>query len=92
MGPEERTIHICYAFIKLAATRQGESMRLDFIIIAIGILLAMAMVLTLLFGKEFSRHGYGHVAPVQHELSIGALDSRTVGILRPGYGLPCSTG
>ena len=92
MGPEERSMHICYAFIKLAATRQGESMRLDFIIIAIGILLAMAMVLTLLFGKEFSRHGYGHVAPVQHELSIGVVTSRTVGILQSGYGPPCSIG
>jgi hypothetical protein len=34
-------------------------MRLDFLMIAIGFLLIVAMILTLLFGKEFSRHGYG---------------------------------
>lgn len=67
-------------------------MRLDFIIIAIGILLAVAMVLTLLFGKEFSRHGYGDVSPARHEPSIGVVKSRPVGILRPGYGPPCSIG
>lgn len=39
-------------------------MRLDFIIIAIGILLAVAMVLTLLYGKDYSRHGYGHILSV----------------------------
>ena len=67
-------------------------MRLDFMIIAIGILLAIAMVLTLLFGKQFSRHGYGHVSPVKHEPSIEVVYSRPVGIPRPGYGPPCSIG
>lgn len=67
-------------------------MRLDFIIIAIGILLAIAMVLTLLFGKEFSRHGYGHVLPVKNQPSIEVVYSRPFGIVRPGYGPPCSIG
>ncbi len=34
-------------------------MRLDFLLIMIGILLAAAMVLTLVYGKEHSLHGYG---------------------------------
>ena len=67
-------------------------MRLDFIIITVGILLTVAMVLTLLFGKEFSRHGYGHASPVKYESSIGAVYSRPFGILRPNYGPPCSIG
>jgi hypothetical protein len=67
-------------------------MRLDFIIIAIGILLAIAMVLTLLFGKQFSRHGYGHVLPVKNQPSIEVVSSRPFGIVRPGYGPPCCIG
>jgi hypothetical protein len=38
-------------------------MRLDFFLIIIGILLAVAMVLTLLFGKQYSLHGYGSKLP-----------------------------
>ena len=38
-------------------------MRLDFFIIIIGILLAIAMVLTLLYGKDSSLHGYGAPPP-----------------------------
>ena len=38
-------------------------MRLDFIIIIIGILLAVAMVLTLLYGKDSTLHGYGTKLP-----------------------------
>lgn len=34
-------------------------MRFDLFIIILGLILIGAMVLTLLFGKEFSRHGYG---------------------------------
>ena len=85
-------MHICYAFTKQATALEGRSMRLDFIIIAIGILLAVAMVLTLLYGKELSRHGYGQIAPVKHELSIGLVNSLPVGRHLPGYGTPCSIG
>lgn len=38
-------------------------MRFDLLMIAIGLLLIVAMVLTLLFGREYSRHGYGVVVP-----------------------------
>jgi hypothetical protein len=38
-------------------------MRLDFFLIIIGILLAVAMVLTLLYGKPYSLHGYGSKWP-----------------------------
>jgi hypothetical protein len=69
MSPEERIMHICYAFTKLNASGEGETMRLDFIIIALGILLAVAMVLTLLYGKEYSRHGYGRIMPVNDDAS-----------------------
>ncbi len=34
-------------------------MRFDLLMIAIGLLLLVAMTLTLLFGREYSRHGYG---------------------------------
>ena len=36
-------------------------MRFDLLMVIIGLVLVTAMVLTLLFGKEFSRHGYGAV-------------------------------
>ena len=85
-------MHICYAFTKRATIRKGESMRLDLIIIAIGILLAVAMVLTLLFGKEFSRHGYGRVTPFEHKPLIEVVNFHPVGLLRPGYGPPCRIG
>jgi hypothetical protein len=54
--------------------------------------LAVAMVLTLLFGKQFSRHGYGHVFPVKNQPSIEVVSSRPFGIVRPGYGSPCCIG
>ncbi len=59
MRPEKRTCHICYAFLKRTSIFAGEPMRLDFLLIMIGILLAAAMVLTLVYGKEHSLHGYG---------------------------------
>jgi len=34
-------------------------MRLDLLMIIIGLLLLVAMTLTLLFGRDYSRHGYG---------------------------------
>ena len=34
-------------------------MRFDLLMIGIGLLLLVAMILTLLFGREYSRHGYG---------------------------------
>lgn len=34
-------------------------MRFDLLIIILGLILIAAMLLTLLFGKEYSRHGYG---------------------------------
>jgi hypothetical protein len=34
-------------------------MRFDLLMIVIGLLLLVAMALTLLFGREYSRHGYG---------------------------------
>ena len=66
MGPEERVIHVCYTFLKCKPTinRAGKLMRLDFFLIIIGILLAVAMVLTLLYGKQHSLHGYGSKLPV----------------------------
>jgi len=64
MRPDERTCHICYAFLKRAIIFVGDPMRLDFLLIMIGILLAAAMVLTLLYGKERSLHGYGANSPV----------------------------
>ena len=39
-------------------------MRFDLFIILVGILLLVAMALTLLYGREHSRHGYGR-APLQ---------------------------
>ena len=45
------------------STRAGKLMRLDFFLIIIGILLAVAMVLTLLYGKQYSLHGYGSKLP-----------------------------
>jgi len=66
MGPEERVIHVCYTFLKRKPTinRAGKLMRLDFFLIIIGILLAVAMVLTLLYGKQHSLHGYGSKLPI----------------------------
>jgi hypothetical protein len=46
-------------------------MRLDFFIIVIGILLAVAMVLTLVYSKPYSRHGYGTTLPVTQVDSAG---------------------
>lgn len=34
-------------------------MQRDLFIIILGLILILAMVLTLLYGKEYSRHGYG---------------------------------
>ena len=42
-------------------------MRFDLLIIAIGLLLIVAMTLTLLFGREYSRHGYGAIVPGNKE-------------------------
>ena len=36
-------------------------MRFDLLMIVIGLLLLVAMTLTLLFGREYSRHGYGTI-------------------------------
>jgi hypothetical protein len=36
-------------------------MRFDLLMIAIGLLLLAAMALTLFFGREYSRHGYGAI-------------------------------
>ena len=36
-------------------------MRFDLLMIAIGLLLLVAMILTLFFGREYSRHGYGAI-------------------------------
>ena len=52
-------MHVCYTSLKRIINRAGKLMRLDFFLIIIGILLAVAMVLTLLYGKEYSRHVYG---------------------------------
>ena len=63
-------------------------MRLDFILFALGILLAVAMVLTLLYGKKHSRHGYGQALPLEQELMLGVSDCRCPGVLRTAYGCP----
>ncbi len=36
-------------------------MRFDLLMIVIGLLLLVAMTLTLLFSREYSRHGYGTI-------------------------------
>ena len=36
-------------------------MRFDLLMIVVGLLLIVAMALTLLFGREYSRHGYGAI-------------------------------
>jgi hypothetical protein len=36
-------------------------MRFDVLLIVIGLILIAAMTLTLIFGREYSRHGYGGV-------------------------------
>ena len=71
MSPEDWTIHICYAFSKATMTWWGELMRLDFFIIIIGILLVVAMVLTLLYGGKYSRHGYGSKVPATQIQPLG---------------------
>ena len=43
-------------------------MRIDVLMIILGLLLLAAMVLTLLFGKEYSRHGYGFSVPKQSSI------------------------
>lgn len=67
-------------------------MRLDFILFALGILLAVAMVLTLLYGKKYSRHGYGQALPLERELLPGVADCRCPGPLQAAYGCPRRTG
>ena len=66
MSPEERTLHICYAF-KQEKTSERQHMRFDLFLVILGVLLALAIVLTLLFGKEHSRHGYGVIFPKSFE-------------------------
>ena len=49
-------------------------MRFDLLIIAIGLLFLVAMTLTLLFGREYSRHGYGAILSsdyILHSSSYG---------------------
>jgi len=55
--------HVCYTSLKRTNNWAGRLMRLDFFLIIIGILLAVAMVLTLLYGKPYSLHGYGSKLP-----------------------------
>ncbi len=38
-------------------------MRFDLFMVILAILLLVAIVLTLLFGREHGRHGYGHDTP-----------------------------
>ncbi|MDT8442782.1 MAG: hypothetical protein RQ722_00705 [Desulfuromonadales bacterium] len=38
-------------------------MRLDLLMTILGILLVLAMILTLIYGREHGRHGYGKAAP-----------------------------
>jgi len=38
-------------------------MRFDLLIVVIGLILILAMALTLLFGRDDSRHGYGSAPP-----------------------------
>ena len=48
-------------------------MRFELFIVILGILLILAMILTLLFGKEHGRHGYGVVNPHPQGPSLVAL-------------------
>lgn len=80
----------------------GNLMRLDIFMIIVGILLVVAMVLTLLYGKDYSRHGYGSVLPViQGQAADYPADNpvSTVGALHHAlsasgltYGQPCRIG
>ncbi len=49
-------------------------MRLDLLMTILGLLLLLAMILTLIFGREYSSHGYGKSAPTsgahQREITI----------------------
>ena len=56
-------IHVCYTSLKRTINCSVKFIRLDFFLIIIGILLAVAMVLTLLYGKPYSLHGYGFKLP-----------------------------
>lgn len=42
-------------------------MRFDLLMMALGLLLLLAMILTLFFGRDHSRHGYGLLPPKQIE-------------------------
>jgi hypothetical protein len=73
MGPDERTLHTCKTFIyrkHKETLKKGHIetvMRFDLLMIVIGLLLLVAMTLTLLFGREYSRHGYGAMLPAFKE-------------------------
>ncbi len=94
-------IHVCYTSLKQIINWAGKLMRLDFFLIIIGILLAVAMVLTLLYGKPYSLHGYGSKLPatqvhpfsypVSFSLMAYAVAPHT-SLLMPCYGLPCRIG
>jgi hypothetical protein len=77
MGPEKRKVHNLLCFHNPDTLhRGGELKRLDFILVALGILLAVAMVLTLLYGKKHSRHGYGQILSTEQELLCVVAGSR----------------
>lgn len=63
-------------------------MRIDILLIIIGLLLIAAMTLTLLYGKENSRHGYGANKTLfqQRAIMVCLLPARLV------QGPPCKTG
>jgi hypothetical protein len=45
-------------------------MRYDLLLIVLALFLALAMLLTLYFGKHSSRHGYGPLPPQHKEVEV----------------------
>lgn len=70
-------------------------MRFDLIITILGLILLAAMILTLLYGKEYSRHGYG-MTDLQSSWDVTCIDSPKHALTncsnRPFYGPPCKMG
>ena len=73
-------------------------MRVDLLVIFLGLILIIAMVLTLLFGREYSRHGYGAVprAPTGTPLTCPVfnfnLGTNHGPLSHEDYGAPCRNG
>ncbi len=49
-------------------------MKIDMFLIFLAILMILAMILTVVYGKKFSRHGYGLTAPSVHQMIASSAD------------------